>query len=57
MKLDVVGKSVVRVDALAKATGKAIYPQDIYMDGMLYGATLRSTRPHANIKVDISKAE
>lgn len=57
MKLDVVGKSVIRVDALAKATGKAIYPQDIYMDGMLYGATLRSTKPHANIKIDTSKAE
>jgi len=57
VKLDVVGKNVIRVDALAKATGKAIYPQDIYMDGMLYGATLRSTRPHAKIKVDTSKAE
>jgi CO/xanthine dehydrogenase Mo-binding subunit len=57
MNLNVVGKSVIRVDALSKLTGKAIYPQDIYMDGMLYGKTLRSTKAHAYITVDISKAE
>lgn len=54
--MDVVGKSVKRVDAYDKVSGKAIYPQDIYIDNMLYGATLRSTKPHAYIKVDISKA-
>jgi len=57
MKLDVVGKSVIRVDGLSKVTGKAIYPQDIYMDNMLYGKTLRSSKPHANFTLDISKAE
>ncbi|MEG2893308.1 MAG: molybdopterin cofactor-binding domain-containing protein [Clostridium sp.] len=57
MSLKVVGKSILRVDADAKVTGKAIYPQDIYMDGMLFGKTFRSTRPHANIKVDVTKAE
>ncbi|MCK9444949.1 MAG: molybdopterin-dependent oxidoreductase [Tissierellaceae bacterium] len=57
MKLDVVGKSVIRVDAHAKVSGKALYPQDIYLDNMAYGKTVRSTRPHANIKVDISEAE
>ncbi|KMT22087.1 xanthine dehydrogenase family protein molybdopterin-binding subunit [Clostridium cylindrosporum] len=57
MNFDVVGKSILRVDGKAKVTGQAIYPQDIYMDGMLYGKTLRSTKPHAYIKVDVTKAE
>ncbi|SDY88153.1 purine hydroxylase alpha subunit apoprotein [Proteiniborus ethanoligenes] len=56
MKLDVVGKSVIRVDGLSKVTGKAVYPQDIYIEGMLYGKTLRSTKPHAYFKLDISEA-
>ncbi|KAB3531649.1 molybdopterin-dependent oxidoreductase [Alkaliphilus pronyensis] len=57
MKLETVGKNIIRVDGLAKVTGKATYPQDLYMDNMLYGKTLRSTKPHANIKVDTKKAE
>ena len=55
--LEVVGKSVIRVDGLSKVTGKAIYPEDITMDGMLYGKTLMSSKPHAFIKVDTSEAE
>ncbi len=57
MKLDVVGKRKIRVDALSKVTGKAIYPEDIYIDNMVYGKTLRSEKPHAYIKVDIREAE
>lgn len=57
MKLDVVGKNIIRVDAYSKVTGKAQYPQDIYMKDMLYGKTIRSTKPHAYIKVDIRDAE
>lgn len=57
MKLDIVGQSVVRVDALAKLTGKATYPQDLYMDGMLYGKTVRSEKAHAFFTIDKSKAE
>ncbi|MTI48626.1 xanthine dehydrogenase family protein molybdopterin-binding subunit [Sporosalibacterium faouarense] len=57
MKLNVVGKNIIRVDGLSKVTGRAVYPQDIYMDNMLYGKTLRSDKPHANIKVDISEGE
>ncbi len=57
MKLNVVGKSIIRVDAYSKVTGQALYPQDIYLDDMLYGKTLRSTKPHAYIKIDISEAE
>lgn len=57
MKFDVIGKSLPRVDAYSKVTGKAIYPQDIYMDGMVYGKTLRSSKPHAYIKVNVEEAE
>lgn len=55
--LRTVGKNVVRLDAYAKATGRALYPQDIFMDGMLYGKTLRSSKPHARIAVDTEAAE
>lgn len=57
MKLDVVGKNFARVDALSKVTGKAIFPQDVYMDNMAYGKTLRSKIPHGYITVDTSEAE
>lgn len=57
MSYDVIGKSVLRIDGLSKVTGQAVYPQDIYMDNMVYGKTLRSTKPHANINIDTSKAE
>ncbi|NLV87986.1 MAG: molybdopterin-dependent oxidoreductase [Tissierellia bacterium] len=57
MKLNIVGKNIIRVDAQAKVTGKALYPQDIYLDNMVYGKTVRSTKPHAYIKIDISEAE
>ena len=53
MKLNIVGKNIIRVDAQAKVTGKALYPQDIYLDNMVYGKTVRSTKPHAYIKIDI----
>jgi len=56
-EFDVVGKSIIRVDGLSKVTGKAIYPEDITMDGMLYGKTLRSTKAHAYIKINTEVAE
>lgn len=52
-----IGKSVERIDGRKKIAGTARYPQDLYMDNMLYGLTVRSTKPHAKIKFDISKAE
>ncbi|MFZ5967507.1 MAG: xanthine dehydrogenase family protein molybdopterin-binding subunit [Bacillota bacterium] len=55
--LSTVGYRIIRVDGEAKVTGKAIYPQDIYMEGMLYGKTVRSTKVHALIKIDIGEAE
>ena len=54
--LNVVGKRITKVDAKNKLEGRAIYPQDIYIDGMLYGVTVRSTKPHAYIKVDTCDA-
>ena len=57
MNLKSVGKSFIRVDAYSKVTGKAIYPQDIYMENMVYGKTLRSTKAHAYITIDTREAE
>lgn len=57
MSLDIVGKNMIRVDALSKVTGKAIYPADVYMDNMLHGKTLRSKVPHAYITVNTKEAE
>ena len=38
----VVGKSTPKIDALSKATGRAIYTDDLRMPGMLIGKMLRS---------------
>ena len=52
-----VGKSVTRLDAPLKVTGKAIYVDDMRMPGMLYGKVLRSNHPHALIKkIDVLEA-
>jgi CO/xanthine dehydrogenase Mo-binding subunit len=47
-----------RFDALAKATGKAIYTEDLSEPlGVAYGATLRSPYSHARIRsIDVEKA-
>ena len=55
---DVIGKSVVREDAVAKVTGKAIYGGDLYKPGMLHGKVLLSTEAHALVtRIDTSAAE
>jgi hypothetical protein len=41
----VVGKSLPRLDAVAKVTGTAIYAVDFALPGMLHGKILRSTQP------------
>ncbi len=57
-ELDIVGRSVPRDDARAKATGTATYTDDIKLPGMLHGALLRSPVAHARIvRVDTSRAE
>jgi CO/xanthine dehydrogenase Mo-binding subunit len=53
-----VGKSIARVDALDKVTGKAKFTGDLNVPGMLHGKILRSPFPHARIRgIDASKAE
>jgi len=57
-EFSIVGKSVPRNDARAKATGTAIYTDDIKLPGMLHGRILRSPLPHARIvHIDTSKAD
>ncbi|MCG6908884.1 MAG: xanthine dehydrogenase family protein molybdopterin-binding subunit [Deltaproteobacteria bacterium] len=52
-----IGKDVPRVDAREKATGTAVYTDDIKLPGMLHGKLLRSPLPHARITgIDVSRA-
>ena len=56
-KLKVIGKSLPRKDAVAKATGTARYAADYYFPGMIYAKTLRTPVPRARIKkIDVSEA-
>ncbi len=57
-ELQVIGKSVPRMDALDKVTGRARYTFDVQLPGMLHARTFNSTVPHARIKsIDTSRAE
>ena len=54
----VIGKENRKVDGMAKATGEAIYTDDIQLPGMLHAKMLRSPHAHARIlSIDTSKAE
>ena len=54
----VVGTRPIRPDGTDKVTGRAEYGADIQLEGMLYGAILRSPHAHARItRIDTSKAE
>ena len=53
----VVGKPLRKIDGLSKATGAAVYTDDIVLPGMLHAKTLRSPHAHARVlSVDSSKA-
>jgi len=57
-KYDIIGKSVPRTHARDKATGAALYTDDIRLPGMLHGKILRSPYAHARIlNIDTSRAE
>lgn len=57
-RLSVVGKSLPRVDARDKVTGRAEYVSDMQLPGMLHAKVLRSAYAHARIlSVDTSEAE
>jgi xanthine dehydrogenase D subunit len=44
-----IGETTTRVDGVPKVTGEFEYSSDMWMEGMLYGATLRSPHPRASI--------
>ncbi|MEA3313803.1 MAG: molybdopterin cofactor-binding domain-containing protein [Caldisericota bacterium] len=53
-----IGKSVPRIDAPDKASGKIKYMSDLNFPGMLFGKILRAKYPHALIKrIDTTKAK
>jgi 4-hydroxybenzoyl-CoA reductase alpha subunit len=53
----VVGRPHRKVDGLEKATGRAVYADDITRPGMLHAKTLRSPHAHARIvSIDVSEA-
>jgi len=53
----VVGKRNRKVDGMAKATGAAVYADDIALPGMLHAKFVRSTKAHARIlSIDASEA-
>ncbi|MCA1766216.1 MAG: xanthine dehydrogenase family protein molybdopterin-binding subunit [Desulfobulbaceae bacterium] len=55
---DIVGKPLPRVDAYERVSGTAVYPSDILLPNMIYGAILRSPHPNAKVKgIDTSEAE
>jgi aldehyde oxidoreductase len=43
------GARVPRVDVEEKVTGSGIYPDDVYLDGMIYGSAVRSKYPRARV--------
>ena len=52
-----VGTTTTRADGIPKVKGEFEYSSDMRMDGMLWGATLRSAHPRADIwSVDTSRA-
>ena len=53
-----VGRNVFRVDVRDKVLGSGVYPDDVEMEGMVYGSCLRSAYPRAVVKkLDCSEAE
>ncbi len=53
-----VGKSLPRIDALGKVTGKTLYSGDLHRDGMLHMKIVFAERPHARVKkINTAKAE
>jgi len=45
-----IGASAVRPDGTLKVTGQFSYGSDLWMEGMLWGVTLRSPHPYARIR-------
>ncbi len=55
--LRAISRPLPRPDAIEKVTGRGIYADDLYVEGMLHARALRSAYPHARLKrVDVSRA-
>ena len=53
----VVGQRLPRVDAYDRVSGSALYPSDLHLPNLLYGAILRCPHPHARVRrIDTSAA-
>ena len=53
-----VGRSVVRLEAREKVSGRAEYVHNMRLPGMLYGKIFRSTVAHGRIRsIDVSAAQ
>ncbi len=53
----VIGSRARKVDGYLKATGRALYADDLALPGMLHGKILRSPHAHARIRsIDVSAA-
>ncbi len=53
-----IGKSITRIDAVEKVTGKALYPGDFHFDNQLYMKVLFAGIPHGIIRsINIGEAE
>lgn len=56
--MDILGQSLLRIDAHDKVVGKALYPGDFNLPDQVYMKILFARRPHAIIKsIDLSQAE
>ena len=52
-----IGENAARPDGVPKVTGEFAYSSDLWAEGMLWGATLRSPHPRARIvSIDIARA-
>lgn len=48
--MEIIGKSIPRVDAVEKIRGRALFVDDLKIDGMIYAGVVRSMEPHLLIK-------
>ena len=56
--LSIIGKPLMKVDAMAKVAGETLFAADLAFPRMLFCKIKRSPHPHARIvNVDTSKAE
>jgi xanthine dehydrogenase D subunit len=52
-----VGVTTARADGIPKVRGEFAYSSDLHVEGMLWGATLRSPHPHARVlDIDVAPA-